>query len=118
MFFGADTNPALERREITVFDVVIVGGGPAGLNAALMLGWVRRPVLVADAGSPRNSRSGSLHGFLSRDGADGTARPRRRLADPPKRRRRARNTSFGVDGTSAGHLRPAWHSLGTLGARQ
>jgi len=50
-------------------DVVIAGGGPAGLNAALILGRVGRPVLLADAGQPRNSTSGTLHGFFSRDGA-------------------------------------------------
>jgi thioredoxin reductase len=53
-----------------MFDVVIAGGGPAGMNAGLILGRVRREVLLADAGVPRNSRSGSLHGMLSRDGAD------------------------------------------------
>jgi thioredoxin reductase len=53
-----------------MFDAVIAGGGPAGLNAALMLGRVGRQVLLADAGEPRNSRSAALHGFLSRDGAD------------------------------------------------
>src|SRR5258708_37602559 len=44
--------------------------GSGRLNAALMLGRARRRVLLADAGSPRNSRSESVHGFLSRDGAD------------------------------------------------
>jgi thioredoxin reductase len=53
-----------------MFDVVIIGGGPAGLNAALMLGRVGRPVLLADDGQPRNAASAAVHGFLSRDGAD------------------------------------------------
>jgi thioredoxin reductase len=53
-----------------MFDALIVGGGPAGLNAAMMLGRVRRPVLLVDSGHPRNLASPSMHGFLSRDGAD------------------------------------------------
>ncbi|MEE6273469.1 NAD(P)/FAD-dependent oxidoreductase [Georgenia sp. MJ206] len=51
-------------------DVVIVGGGPAGLSAALILGRARRSVLVVDSGEPRNAPSPSMHGYLTRDGAD------------------------------------------------
>src|SRR5437588_6167675 len=51
-----------------IYDAIIVGGGPAGLSAALVLGRCRRNVLVCDAGHPRNERSKAMHGFLSRDG--------------------------------------------------
>ena len=50
------------------FDVVVVGGGPAGLSAALILGRMRRRVLLVDTESPANAVSNAMHGFLSRDG--------------------------------------------------
>jgi thioredoxin reductase len=51
-----------------VYDVAIVGGGPAGLSAALILGRCRRRVLLCDAGKPRNRSARAMHGYLTRDG--------------------------------------------------
>lgn len=50
------------------YDVVVVGGGPAGLTAALTLARARRSVLVVDAGAPRNASAGHVHNYLGRDG--------------------------------------------------
>jgi thioredoxin reductase len=60
--------PGDEQLEQEV-DVVIVGGGPAGLTAALVLGRCRRSVVVIDSGRPRNRCAGAGHGFFTRDGA-------------------------------------------------
>ncbi|MFI0481327.1 NAD(P)/FAD-dependent oxidoreductase [Actinomadura sp. 9N215] len=50
------------------YDVVVVGGGAAGLNGALMLARARRSVVVVDAGAPRNAPAAGVHGLLARDG--------------------------------------------------
>jgi thioredoxin reductase len=50
------------------YDVVVIGGGAAGLSAALVLGRARRSVAVVDAGAPRNAPAAHMQGFLSRDG--------------------------------------------------
>lgn len=50
------------------YDVVVAGGGAAGLNAALVLARARRRVAVVDAGEPRNAPAGRMRGFLTRDG--------------------------------------------------
>jgi thioredoxin reductase len=50
------------------YDIAIIGGGAAGLSAALVLGRARRRVIVIDAGAPRNAPAAHMHGFLSRDG--------------------------------------------------
>jgi thioredoxin reductase (NADPH) len=52
------------------WEVVIVGRSFAGLSAALLLGRVRRSVLVVGSGGPRNEAVLHAHGFLTRDGAD------------------------------------------------
>ncbi|MGP9502362.1 NAD(P)/FAD-dependent oxidoreductase [Specibacter sp. AOP5-B1-6] len=49
-------------------DVIIIGGGAAGLSAALLLGRSRRSVTVIDGGQPRNAPAHGVHGFLTRDG--------------------------------------------------
>ncbi|HEY5783421.1 MAG TPA: NAD(P)/FAD-dependent oxidoreductase [Microlunatus sp.] len=50
------------------YDVIIIGGGAAGLSAALVLTRTRRSIAVVDAGAPRNGPATHLHGYLSRDG--------------------------------------------------
>ncbi|GAA3872856.1 NAD(P)/FAD-dependent oxidoreductase [Leifsonia kafniensis] len=57
------------RNETTDrYDAVIIGGGAAGLNAAVALGRARRRVAVVDAGEPRNAAAAGVHNFLTRDG--------------------------------------------------
>jgi thioredoxin reductase len=51
-----------------MWDVIVIGGGAAGLSGALMLGRARRRVLVLDTGRPRNRFTAHMHGVLGRDG--------------------------------------------------
>ncbi|RJT97054.1 NAD(P)/FAD-dependent oxidoreductase [Arthrobacter frigidicola] len=66
------TEPALEPASSSIsdehWDVIVIGGGAAGLSAALILARARRRVLVLDAQAPRNRFAPHMHGVLSRDG--------------------------------------------------
>lgn len=55
-------------QDESLLEVLVIGGGPAGLSAALILGRCLRRVLVCDSGEPRNAASHAMHGYLSRDG--------------------------------------------------
>ncbi|MBH1933522.1 NAD(P)/FAD-dependent oxidoreductase [Streptomyces sp. AV19] len=55
------------------YDAVVIGGGAAGLNTALLLGRSRRKVAVVDGGKPRNAPAENMMGFLSRDGMNPAA---------------------------------------------
>ena len=75
-----------QPTEIPALDAVVVGGGPAGLTAALVLGRARRRVLVLDHGRPANAASAGVGGLLGRSGvlpADLRSDGRSQLADLP-----------------------------------
>ena len=63
----------MEEQDPAMYDIVVIGGGAAGLSGALTLGRARRSVLVIDAGEPRNAPASGVHGFLTRDGTSPTA---------------------------------------------
>jgi thioredoxin reductase len=66
------------------YDVAIVGGGPAGLSAALALGRARKSVLLCDAGPRRNARAARIHNFVTQDGT------------PPQKFRDVARTQLGL----------------------
>src|SRR3954468_14982987 len=73
----------LSKAAGRTWDCIVVGAGPAGLNAALVFGRARRRVLVLDSAQPRNYATREMHGVLGHDGldpADLRARGREELA--------------------------------------
>ena len=64
------------------YDVMVVGGGAAGLSGALALARARRSVLVVDDGTPRNAPAEGVHNYLTRDGHPAG----RAVRDRPRRR--------------------------------
>ncbi|WP_199439896.1 NAD(P)/FAD-dependent oxidoreductase [Umezawaea beigongshangensis] len=61
-----------EPRTGEIYDVAVIGGGPGGLNAALVLGRSRRRTLVVDAGGGRNAAATAVHGLIGAEGISPT----------------------------------------------
>ncbi|WZH38305.1 MAG: NAD(P)/FAD-dependent oxidoreductase [Microbacterium enclense] len=59
-----------KRKEFIVYDAIIIGGGPAGLQAALTLGRMHRRTLLLDSGAYRNGTVPHAHNLLTNDGRD------------------------------------------------
>ncbi|WP_131738375.1 NAD(P)/FAD-dependent oxidoreductase [Actinomadura roseirufa] len=103
-----------------MFDAVIVGGGPAGMAAALTLGRAHRTALLLDAGEGRNASAEAVHNFLTRDGtppADLRALGREELARYPSVQVRA-ETVIDVKGAADGGFHLDLSDGGTAGARR
>ena len=100
------------------YDVVVVGGGTAGLSAALILGRSRRRTLVVDAGEPRNAPTAHMHGYLSRDGmspATFLEAGRREVASYGVELAEDRVTVAVPDGADGFHVRLAGGGTGVRG---
>ena len=91
------------------YDVAVIGGGAAGLSAALVLTRARRQVVVIDAGQPRNAPAAHMQGFLSRDGMPPADLLRRR-----SRRGRLLRRPLLVDDSVTGIVRAYDGTFGVL----
>ncbi|GHI97046.1 NAD(P)/FAD-dependent oxidoreductase [Streptomyces olivaceus] len=102
------------------YDVILVGGGAAGLSAALVLGRARLRTLVVDAGEPRNTPSEHMQGYLTRDGmapAEFLALGREEIARYGVELVRDRVIDVSRDGAGAGDAPFAVRLAGGEGAR-
>lgn len=79
-FYSLLLYQALSLFKMPKFDAAIIGGGPAGLSAALSLVRVRRRIIIFDSGAYRNAPAQQLHNFWTRDGAN-NAELRRQAQD-------------------------------------
>ncbi|MFE1439911.1 NAD(P)/FAD-dependent oxidoreductase [Streptomyces sp. NPDC058739] len=111
-----------ERTENSVtYEVIVVGGGAAGLSAALVLGRARRRTLVIDAGEPRNAPAAHMQGYLTRDGmppAEFLAAGREEIARYGVELVRDRVTDVARDGDGDGDFTVALDSGRTVRARR
>ncbi|MEU2953950.1 NAD(P)/FAD-dependent oxidoreductase [Streptomyces xanthochromogenes] len=87
-----------------MYDVLVVGLGPAGCSAAVTLGRMQRSIIAVDSGEPRNGTSLKAHGFMTRDGADAQEVRDRGIAElaayPDVEVRRGAVVEIGIDGGS------------------
>jgi thioredoxin reductase len=95
---------------VDVVDVVIVGGGPAGLSAALMLGRCLRRVILFDAGRPRNARARGIHGLIGHEGLA----PAALLEQSREQLHRYQTVELRL-GAPAGEVHDAWKQEGGFG---
>jgi thioredoxin reductase len=110
---------SIVQEGVCMWDVIVVGGGPAGLSAALVLARCARSVLVFDDGQPRNAVSRAVHGYLTQDGVDPATflrRARREVQRYPSVRLRCERVDHARtrDGGFEVCARHAWHAARKL----